>query len=304
MRKKYFDILKEFLIISSLILFGIISIIFSFLYLEMFESGFFYENKKLCESFVFLVVFTITILSIIFFRSNKDFVYKLFLIIIAFISLFFVCIYILKKVGILDRFSTVDSFREYIADFGAKAWIIFILIQFLQVVVLPIPAFITVGAGVLLFGPFLGGLYSSIGIILGSLVAFFIGRVFGYKVAKWLVGKNALDKGLKAIKGKDKVILTFMFLFPFFPDDVLCFVSGITTISPLFFVIMIFITRLISIFISTYSMNNSLIPYNTWWGIIIWCFIFASVIFISYLVIKHGEKIEKFFKKILKRKNE
>ena len=37
--------------------------------------------------------------------------------------------------------------------YDLTAVILFILIQFLQVVVLPIPAFITVGAGVLLFGP-------------------------------------------------------------------------------------------------------------------------------------------------------
>ena len=115
-------------------------------------------------------------------------------------------------------------------------------------VFLPIPAFITAGAGVLLFGPFLGAVYSYIGITLGSFVAYFIGKIFGVKVANWLVGENNLKKGLNTIKGKDKVVLTFMFLFPFFPDDVLCFVAGITTIKPLFFIVMILITRLVSIF--------------------------------------------------------
>ena len=154
----------------------------------------------------------------------------------------------------------------------------------------------------MLFGPFWGGVYSAIGIIVGSLVAYFIGRIFGYKVAKWLVGKENLDKGLKLIKGKDKVILTFMFLFPFFPDDILCFVAGITTINPSFFIIMIFITRIISIFSSTYSMNNNFIPYNTWWGILIWALLFAIVILLSFFIIKHGDKINKFFKR--NKKNE
>ena len=67
MIKKHYDFIKEFLIIASLILLGGISIVFSYLYLEMFESGFFYEHKELCEAFLFLVIFSITILSIIYF---------------------------------------------------------------------------------------------------------------------------------------------------------------------------------------------------------------------------------------------
>jgi uncharacterized membrane protein YdjX (TVP38/TMEM64 family) len=90
-------------------------------------------------------------------------------------------------------------------------------------------------------------------------------------------------------------------LFPLFPDDILCFVAGITTIKPLFFIVMILITRLISIFVSTYSMNNSIIPYTTWWGIILWiCFIAITVLLAIYIY-KNGEKIEKFFKRKNKR---
>ncbi|MBR2871034.1 MAG: TVP38/TMEM64 family protein, partial [Clostridia bacterium] len=148
----------------------------------------------------------------------------------------------------MDKVDSIDDLRDYVSSFGNFAVIIFILLQFLQVVLLPIPSFITVGAGVLLFGPLKCAIFSCIGIILGSIVSYFIGRIFGYRVAKWLVGENELKRGLQIVKGKDKVVLTFMFLFPLFPDDVLCFVAGITTISPTFFIIMIFITRIISIF--------------------------------------------------------
>ena len=105
------------------------------------------------------------------------------------------------------------------------------------------------------------------------------------------------EEGLKAIKGKDKVILTFMFIFPFFPDDILCFVAGITTMSTTFFVVMIIITRIISIFASSYSMNNSIIPYNTWWGILLWIIFIAVTLFLMIMLYKKGDKIEKFFNK-------
>ena len=76
------------------------------------------------------------------------------------------------------------------------------MIQFLQVTILPIPSFLTVSVGVLLFGPLTAGIFSSIGIILGSILAFYIGKKFGYKVVCWIVGKESLDK-----LSKVKVIL-------------------------------------------------------------------------------------------------
>ena len=45
---------------------------------------------------------------------------------------------------------------------------------------------------------------SALGIIIGSLIAFFVGRIFGAKVVKWVVGERAFNKGLSVIKGKDK----------------------------------------------------------------------------------------------------
>jgi len=207
-----------------------------------------------------------------------------------------ISLYFLKISGFLNKVDSIKKFREYIDSYGNYAVFFFILMQFLQVVVLPIPAFITVGAGVLLFGPLKGSILSCIGIILGSIVAFLIGRIFGFKVAKWLVGEENLKKGLKTIKGKDRVILTFMFLFPFFPDDILCFVAGITTMSTTFFIIMIIITRIVSIFASSYSMNNSIIPYDTWWGILIWIIFISLTLVLMILLYKKGDKIESYFK--------
>ena len=88
-----------------------------------------------------------------------------------------------------------------------------------------------------------------------------------------------------------------MFLFPFFPDDLLCFVAGITTMSAAYFIVMIIVTRLISVFIGSYSMNNSIIPFDTWWGILLWLLIFAATVAITVFIYKKGEEIEKLFKR-------
>ncbi len=291
-------------ILSSILisLVGCLGVVFSVLYVHTFNCGFCYEYSSIIISLSVGFISLLTALAIAFSNTAKKFVYKLFLLVVVLISITVFALYILKTSGFLTKIDSVEKFRSYIASFGNNAIVLFTLIQFLQVVVLPIPAFITVGAGVLLFGPLKGAIFSCVGIILGSIVAFYIGRIFGFKVVKWLVGEDGLNKGLKMLKGKDKIILTFMFLFPFFPDDILCFVAGITTMSSSFFLTMIVITRIISVFASSYSMNNSIIPYDTWWGLMLWIIFIAFTIFSMIFICKKGDKIEKYFLKKKRKK--
>ena len=262
-------------------------------------------NKYIRSFQLILIIFmsVITVLYIIFKTLKKQFLYKTIIIFTLILTITFISLYFLQTSGFFNRVDSVEDLRIFIESFGGYAEAIFIAIQFLQVAILPIPGFITIGAGVLLFGPLKGAILSSVGIILGSLVAFLIGKIFGYKVACWLVGKDDLDKWMNKIKGKDKIILTFMFLFPFFPDDILCVVAGLTTIDWKFFIIMTVIVRTFSVFTVTYSLNGSIIPYNTWWGILIWAIIFITCIFIAFIIYNKGDKIQKFIKTAFKRKN-
>ena len=290
--------IKENLLSILISMVGCACVVFCTLYIDTFLLEYAYIIKAVSV----VLISILTVLSIIFLKDNKQFVYKLCLITILFLLIVLTSLYVLKITGYLDKFDSVEEFRAFILSFGGYSIFVFILIQFLQVVALPIPAVITVGAGVMLFGAFWGAFYSCVGIIIGSLIAFFIGRIFGVKVVKWLVGKSNLEKGLKIIKGKDRLILTFMFLFPFFPDDLLCFVSGVTSINCRFFLIMIFITRIISVFVSSYSLNNSLIPYDTWWGILLWIVFFILTIIATLLIYKKGNEIENaLFNKFRKR---
>lgn len=295
-KKKSVRILGNVLSIIFISLTGLTGVIFTVMYLETFNNGFIADYFGVVLAVSVTGITVVTMLTIMLSRRSCSVMYKLCLITVVLISVCVLALYFLKVSGFLNKIDSVEALRKYVESYGKNAVLIFIILQFLQVVVLPIPAVITVAAGVLLFGAFKSAVYSCIGIIVGSLVAFFIGKVFGYKVAKWLVGKENLDKWLNVIKGKDKIILTFMFLFPFFPDDVLCFVAGITTMSPLFFIIMIFITRIISVFASCYSINGSIIPFNTWWGLVLWGIFVAVTVVLAVLIYKKGDKIERWFK--------
>lgn len=298
---KIVSALKVVLNIIVVLLLGISVLVFAFLYLKTFNVGFIFKNRKIILYIITFCVCVTGIIAMIFSSLNNAFIYKLTLITLSLITLTLISLYFLKVSGVLAKIDSVESLRNYVASFGYLAIFIYIIISVLQVVVLPIPGFISVATGVALFGPFKTSIYSFIGIFIGSLIAFFIGRFLGYKVVSWLIGKESLNKWEKSIKNKDKLVLTFMFLFPFFPDDILCFVAGLSSMSTGYFLVMITICRIISVFTTSYSVNGSVIPYNTWWGLLIWGVVLVFTIILTVYLYKHGDKIDKYFKK-LKRK--
>ena len=301
---KRLDIIKNILNVILLFLIGVASIVFTVLYVNTFNCGFLANNKRLLTILITACVCVLVIVSIICTLKNNKFIYKLTVITLGLFTVLITTLYILKITGVLDKIDSVESLRNYVAYFGYLAVIIYVLINVLQVVLLPIPGVVLAGTGLALFGALKTAIFSFIGVFLGSIIAFFIGRRLGYKVVSWLVGKEQLDKGIKSIRRKDKVILTFMFLFPLFPDDLLCFVAGLSSMSTLYFITMIFCCRLISAFATAFSLNGSIIPYNTWWGILIWVVFFALICLLATYVYKNGEVLEKKFKRLFKKQKQ
>lgn len=293
-------IIKNLFFAIIILLLSSLTIIFSALYVNTFNGGFFYDNKKLLVSIVVITVAVISVISLAYCYMSKKTIYKVTVVILSIISTCLLIMYFLKISGILDKIDSIEDLRNYVASFGSIAVFIYVLMNFLQVVLLPIPGFIAVGTGLLLFGPIKTSIYSLIGIVLGSLVAFFIGRILGYRVVRWIVGKESLDKWLKSVKNKDKIVLSFMFLFPFFPDDLLCFVAGLTTMSVPYYVVMILICRTISVVVSAFSLNGNIIPYTTWWGIVLWALVLAFTIVVTIFLYKYGDTVEKYFKQKFK----
>ncbi len=224
-----------------------------------------------------------------FFFLKKPLICKSCLTVYIVAVFFAVLFFILLKTGFWEIISDKERFQEYLEKSGKWIVFVFILLQFAQVVILPIPSTVTVVAGSALFGPLWGSIYSLIGIILGSLVGFLVGRYAGYHVVSWLVGKETLDKWLKKIKGKDKLLLSAMFLLPVFPDDVLCFVAGISSMSIWLFLGVILVSRVLAVFTTSYSIT--LIPLNTWWGILIWVVLFALVVVLFVVLYKKSDAI-------------
>ena len=141
----------------------------------------------------------------------------------------------------------MQELKQLILNCGFLSYAVFVIVQFLQVIILPIPAFLVTIVGVILFGPFISFLLSLLAILLGSIVAYFLGKIIGIKLLIWAIGQqktNLLQEKLK----KGKYVYFLMMLFPFFPDDILCMLAGVINMDFKFFLYTNLITRTIGIF--------------------------------------------------------
>jgi uncharacterized membrane protein YdjX (TVP38/TMEM64 family) len=94
----------------------------------------------------------------------------------------------------LHFFSNKERLNDFIASFGFYAPLVFISLQILQVVVAPIPGELTGFIGGYLFGVGPGLAYSTVGLTLGSVFAFWVSRRLGMPFVRRFAGQEVMGK--------------------------------------------------------------------------------------------------------------
>lgn len=149
-------------------------------------------------------------------------------------------IYALK----MNLLNDSDLLLKRIKSYGLIAPLIFLLIQIVQVVFPVIPGGASCLVGVLAFGPIEGFIYNYVGLTLGSIVSFFLSRNFGLPLINKLFQKETVDKYLGYVRTKkfEKIFFLGIFL-PGAPDDLLCYIAGISGLTFLRFLFIILIGK-------------------------------------------------------------
>lgn len=145
--------------------------------------------------------------------------------------------------GFFAAAATPEGLRTYIDRFAPYSHLCFFLVQFLSVVLAPIPSNITSVAGGVLFGTWPAFFLTYAAVAAGSLLVFSLSRALGQDFAHRLVDRKLSDKYQSILASKAPIFLALAFLFPFFPDDVLCILAGLTSISLRRFTVIMLLTR-------------------------------------------------------------
>jgi uncharacterized membrane protein YdjX (TVP38/TMEM64 family) len=138
-----------------------------------------------------------------------------------------VFIYLLYAYGFIDYFTDRQRLLNFIKEHRANAAFIFIGLQALQVVAAPVPGEATGFVGGVFFGTGWGILYSTIGLTLGSWIAFLLARLAGRPLVEMVVKAETIKRYDYVMKHKGLFLAFLMFLIPGFPKDILCYILGL-----------------------------------------------------------------------------
>ena len=196
--------------------------------------------------------------------------------------------YALWKNGFFEKINSVEALREVIAGTGMWAGGVYFALQMMTVIIAPIPSNISMMAGALALG-------------VGSVIVFLAARALGKKAVQRFLDKGVMDKYLPIIEEKQDMFLFLTMLFPFFPDDALCMLAGLTNIPLGRFVVIMALSRPWGLIVAA-LMGSGSISLPIW----AWAVIGVAGLFIFYFAMKYSAQIEeallRFVRKIVPQK--
>ena len=201
----------------------------------------------------------------------------------------------LYRSGFFQAVRSLDALRSYIAHFAPYSHLTFFLVQLLSVVLAPIPSNLTAAAGGVLFGTWPAFLLTFSAVVTGSFLVFWLARVLGRDFADRLVSRKLSEKYQGLLRAKAPAFLTLAFLFPFFPDDMLCILAGLTNLSFRRFALIVLLARPWGLLFAS-ALGGSTLGLSPW--VMVPIALLGLVLFL--LGLKYGDRVEETLLRRLK----
>ncbi len=205
-------------------------------------------------------------------------------------------VWALYATGFFEAAGSQEKLGEYIARCAPWSHLAYFGVQLVSVIVAPIPSNITAAAGAYLFGLWPSFLLTWGAVTLGSAIVFALARALGRTFAGRFVGEKLSGKYLDLIRRKRDVFLALAFLFPFFPDDILCILAGLTDISFRRFFLLAALARPWGLLVS--CMVGSATLFIPPWGMAL---LGLGGLLLFLLAMKYGDRLEDAVLQRLKR---
>lgn len=158
-------------------------------------------------------------------------------------------------------------------------------------VVAPIPGEVTGLLGGILYGPYLGVLLSTIGLMTGSYIAFALSRTFGRPFVEKFVDKKTMKRFDYLLHHKGAFLVFLLFLIPGIPKDYLCYILGLGHLTTAEFLLIGGTGRLFGTILLT--LGGTYIRHHQYGRF----FILAGIaIVVIFLAMAYRDKLERLFR--------
>ncbi len=142
--------------------------------------------------------------------------------------------------------------KETVRSWGWMAPLVFIAIQAIQVIISPIPGEITGPVGGALFGTWLGLFYSTIGLTVGTLFCFWVGRKWGEPLVRPWLSEHHWNRMNFILEAEGAIICFILYLIPGFPKDIVSYLFGISPMPFWLFAVVSTVARIPGTWVSSY----------------------------------------------------
>ena len=147
-----------------------------------------------------------------------------------------------------------EGLRDYIRSFGSAGWIVFLLLQILQVFIALIPGELLESVAGFAFGPLVGTLLCYGGIAIASTLVFLLTRKYGVRLVEVFTSREKINQLRFLNTDRKRDLLIFLaFFIPGTPKDLLTYFVGLTEIKLGTFLALSLIARIPSVVTSTFG---------------------------------------------------
>ena len=202
-----------------------------------------------------------------------------------------------------------DWIKPLVQNAGIWGYILFALLQIIITTTMcfvPATTMTFTIMGVQIFGLLPGFLLTLSACWISSICMFFIGKYGGTRLVDWLIGKPNREKLQNQVSDRATVLIPIMLLCPFFPDDGLCMIAGVTKMRTWYFCTVCLLSRISCMVLTAFVGEGTLIRYilDTLGNNYVLWFIAINILLIDiYAIWKFSGKVEEFLKRRREKKN-
>ncbi len=178
-------------------------------------------------------------------------------------------------------YSSSDKLSKFLQSLGPYSPAVFVLFQLLQVVAAPFPGELTGVAGGFVYGETLGFILSTLGLTIGSWIAFELASILGRPFVERFVRLDVLHKFDFLMTNTGAMLCFLLFLIPGFPKDYLCYLLGLSRMKLRTFLIVSIIGRIPGTYLLT--VQGAKFREEQYYQVVIFSVLSALILLVTYL---------------------
>jgi len=189
-------------------------------------------------------------------------------------------------------------FQAFVDEVGWFGPIVLIFFNALQIVVAPIPGYAVQLAAGFLYGTWWGGLWGTLGLFLGSMIAMWLARTYGRPLVERVIGSQRLQHWEEIIHSDTLFVWFILLLGP--TGDAPFYLAGLSKVRFIHIALITLLIRVPSVFVATAIGAGTVVL--TWWQFtLILLFVGLAAFILMHYKESLVARMERLLKKLTQR---